>query len=270
MRLAKPPQRLNDPIDPMRTAPKKASKPSYVRITDRVRLSREIREEIDRRLAAGERPTTLAREFGVSHQAVSMFRKILRANQAADGLGRQMSPEETEKLKSLVLSTDPADHKLMRRRKSDPPGKWTLYRTHALAEKIAGRTLLLRPINRLLKSWFPANDEWVPPKPGDVVPGFNQPYDDKTLKRNKKFMEYIRSPVAQQIRERELAMARARYEEKLAREAEEAAAAAAAEAPQVTRPPALALPHPKPLVRVGKHKSSKGSPFTKSKKKKKK
>ena len=108
--------------------------------------------------------------------------------------------------------------------------------------------------------------------------------DPTVAKRYAEFMAYIRSPIARQIREREIANWRREHEKhkagfgeaqrkrgrpRLVREAEvEADADDDLEPGPPLSPPAL--PPLRPGQRFGKHKASRGNPFTQKKQKKKK
>jgi hypothetical protein len=246
------------------------------------RLTEDMRAEILNRLKAGERAATLAREFGVTRQAVS----LLKIKTATAKSRPRLVGEEVDKLKKLATTTRPSDHGF------EPPGswydQWSAKSLHKLGEKMAKRRLMVLPIRRLFQEWFGG---W-----GGAPAGAYDPDQPKSLAtipeelRDPEFLQFLREKAAAAIKpaapepvDRKVAEPSAKPANKKrgrrpsadslmpppeAWEFLNAEMARSANFDQGTKP-LNAMPPP-PIMRTGKHRKSKGSPFTAARKKKKK
>ncbi|MGL4399575.1 MAG: hypothetical protein ACRCXD_06880 [Luteolibacter sp.] len=229
----------------------------------RPRLSEAQREEITRRVLAGEKARPLAEEFGVTRAYVSLLK-----NQALDPerfvkispLSKKLTPEELERFRQTLATTTPADHGFP----SYPrPEEWKLEHGSPLAEKLFGKNPSRRVVKECVSPFIPKRKPFEftrpqPPKPhhiSQISPEFAGDPD---------YVAYYLSPICEQIAWREYEMALADYEARFAAGEERAKAERdhlSDEAPEDFRVPA-------PGLRTGKHAKGKGSPFTKPKRRK--
>lgn len=247
------------------------------------RLTKEQRAEILQRLAAGESQASIARAFQVSHTAV-YFIKLWSTQSGqmnrARTLKKRLLPEQLEQLKTTMKETVPADHGAIMAG-DEKPEIWTLARARALSKKLFGKTASVRVLSECLPAPVVRVDEYglTPPKPPgppnvDLLP--------RELAADKSFVKYYLSPIARQIEQREYEAALAHYHDRLARMGKLKEQAPEpepeSEPDDDLSPPPSSLPvragfnagPPAPGNRVGKHAKSKGNPFTKSKRRKKK
>ena len=224
-------------------------------------LTPEDRVAILARLEKGERMRPIAEEYGVTRQAISLIKqKALKG-----GNIKRLNAEECEKLKTLARANPPSAHDLA------TPGAWddiwTRNRLHRFAEMVFKRRLMVKPIHYLCDAWFgqrhpsapgllssgssggdvakAANPAAYPPAPGSPRRRRGRPssYDD--LIPPPEFWE-----IANQA-------------------AFKASLASLGKSPPVSDAEPAGSPAKTP-VRTGKHRKSKGSPFTASRKKRKK
>jgi len=229
------------------------------------KLTPEQREYVIREIQNGRTQSSVAAEFGVTKAAISLLWGKWNKREIV-GLSKTLDEAEQEHLKAEMLRSVPKDHGLSGL--GDERAKiWTGVRAHALAEKLFGRKLNKVPIAGLVHLWRRELQPRVPDA-FPVVPSLEIDEDDlePEFRNDPDFMAYIRSPLARQIREREIACWQRDQDERERRIKEKLAADPFLDENTHDSP---ALPPP-PLVRTGKHKGSKGSPFTKSKKKRRK
>ncbi len=258
------------------------------------RLSTAQRKEIIERIKAGEIPAALAREYGVSRQAVHALRERTlnpESNYQKNILRSKLTPSQRAQLIEVLRTTTPVDHGLEGEGHGHPE-RWNSDRVLALGRRLFDKRLYLKTIRQCIqvacpdRRWDP-NARPEPPKPPDIRDLSPEMADDE------EFVKYYFSPLCQQIRQREYEWELREYEK---RQAEDAPKKRGRGRPPKQKPdtPDAAeyedeelfdgskpLPEiagnaaimPKlpvaPGRRVGKHASSKGSPFTKSKKRKK-
>jgi len=246
---------------------------------NRPKLSRDKRDEIVRRCAAGEKHAALAAEYGVTRQAVDLMVRKARELAKSGGWGRNLSAEEQQRLKEDLSQTRPAHHGLA----MFGPGFsrfWTPSRVHARAEQMFGRKLKKVAVVRIWKEWNLPPPVCELPSPETMTADLDESELDPEMLADAEFMAYIRSPIARQIREREIANwrrehrlgrsgKRKRGRPRRDREEEVEDDLGEAFAPGPALPP-QPLPPLRPGQRFGKHRASKGNPFTQKKKKKKK
>ena len=241
------------------------------------RLSEDMRAEILGRLKAGERASSLAREFGVTRQAVS----LLKIKSSTSKSRPRLVEEEIEKLRALAVNSRPSDHGW-----ADPGSwndEWSSVSLHKLGEKLAKRRLMVLPIRRLFREWF-----------GDSGRAPIGSYDPDRPESLATIPEDLRSPdFLQFLRERKAGAAKTapkpetiesspRPAKKRGRPGSAASMMPPPEAWEFLNPEMAgsrpggerklprATPLSHPIMRTGKHRKSKGSPFTAARKKKKK
>jgi transposase len=249
------------------------------------KLTAEQREEILRRLAAGETQASIGRDFQVSHTTVYLVKKQASEAGQADrerAFKKRLLPAETDRLKSTIQETLPTDHGI-RTTEPEKPDVWTITRARELARKLFGKSPSVRALTECVPQAPPRVYDFglTPPKPPgppnvDLLP--------PDLAADKDFVKYYLSPIARQIEQREYEAALAHYHERLAREGKLKAEAPEAETgsetdsdDELSPPPSPPVARagfptgpPAPGTRVGKHAKSKGNPFTKPKRRKKK
>lgn len=253
--------------------------------TPTFRLSPDQRADILRRLKAGEKSADLAREFEVTRQAIS----LIKIKDASEQTSARMVSSEVEKLHKIALSSAPSKHGLAK--KGAWNDRWSYPLLHQLAEKICKRRLMRLPVRRLQQAWFP--DGTISP-----VAAYNPDRADGRARilaemRDREFLEFLRRRA---LHPSANPPPKANPAAKAAKGAKPAATPKAAPAKRGRKPAPLEMPPPEawemlnpgpvsggktipskpakssssPLARVGKHRGSKGSPFTAARKKKKK
>lgn len=236
------------------------------------RFSPEIRAEIIARLKAGESGSSLAREFNVSRQAIS----LIKVKEASAKTLPRLVAEEVAKLRKLATNSRPSKYGFV------PTGswndEWTAKLLHKLGEKVAKRRLMLLPVRRLFQEWF--GDQGRAP-----VGAYDPDRADSLARipkdlRDAEFLEFLRGQKARAAKKspgkKTKPPSPPKKRRKNARsdmpppEAWEIlnpeslrALTGKPEQPRATK----AAPVPPP--RTGKHRGSKGSPFTPARKKKK-
>ena len=244
-------------------------------------LTPEQREEIFRRLATGETQVSISKDFNVTRAAISLLKQRTANPQRFAkryDFKKRLSAEEAATFKATLDTSLPKDHGLDVLGPA-PSRSWTMQRAYALADKLFGREPSVRVMKQCLGEHLTRRpDDYLtppePPKPRDLrrLP--------PELAADKSFVKYYMSPIALQIEQREYELALAHFH-KLRAEHEKRQASQDNLPPQLDdsewaddwSPPPLKsdLPDipPAPGQRLGKHAKSKGSPFTKPKRKKK-
>jgi hypothetical protein len=227
------------------------------------RLTQAQREEITRRVLAGEKARPLAEEFSVSRAYVSLLK-----NQALDParfvklspLSKKLTPDELDRFRQTLATTTPEDHGYP----SYPrPEEWKLEHGYLLAEKLFGKKPSKRVVTECVTPFIPKRKPFEftrpqPPKPhhiSQISPEFASDPD---------YVAYYLSPICEQIAWREYEMALADYEARFAADEERVKVdqndiSASSAADFIPRPPGK---------RTGKHAKGKGSPFTRPKRRK--
>ena len=263
------------------------------RSDNRPKASEKTRREIVRRYEAGEKSAALGREFGLTRQAVELMAAKARELAASGGYGRDLSPDEQQRLLEVLRTSRPAAHGFGQFG-PEGPRQWSWQRAHALAEKMFGRELKKLAIRDMFATWWPRMRSYLPPDPESMTTEIDESELEPEMLADKGFMDYIRSPVARRIREREIEMWRRERAKRLAhppppkklgRPRKDSAhdamwmdddddkdfdlEALLKNPPVLPRPPSQDHP-PQPGQRVGKHKGTSGNPFTQKKKRRKK
>jgi hypothetical protein len=240
----------------------------------RKNLTKDQRTEILRRLAAGETQVDIAKDYDVTRAAISRIKQTAadpKRFKRRDPLKKQLTDEEVATFKTALDQSVPGDHGLVF---SDPglPKFWTLARARALAKKLFGKEPSVRVLKECMGDHLTRRpDTWLtPPEP----PG---PRDIRKLPpelaADKEFVKYYLSPIALQIEQREYEQALEHYQKRQA-EYESRQTAPPPPGPDGDDWEMPSLPASRqpiiPCRRVGKHAKGRGSPFTKSKRRKKK
>lgn len=176
--------------------------------TSRKRLSDEQREEITRRVLAGENQTSLSEEFGCTRAYVSLLKMAAlhpeRYRKKLDGqLTRKLTDAQLERLKETIRTSNPYELGL-----KPPLRRWDA--DHV--EQIAQRMFQKKPSARIIKECLSC----VPAPTTD--PLFRRPKPpekhhisllSRELAENKDFVKYYLSPAAERLawRQYELALA---------------------------------------------------------------
>lgn len=262
----------------------------------RGRLTPEQRAQLLERLKAGEKPGALSKEFGISSQGVSQLRDYHLRPEIARRRGilrSRLLPEERKNIIHLLRTTLPGDHGVEKEGHGHPD-VWNVDRLTALARKLYGKKMFAYAARECIQEArpdprFDPDAKPEPPKPPDIRD------IDPELAKDKEFVEYYFSPISQQIRQKEYEWALREWEEREARKAK--GEIADPQKRKRGRPrknplpadfedddgdvpydgstplPGGLGPHPylpsAPGQRQGKHAKSKGAPFTKPKRKKK-
>lgn len=227
------------------------------------RLTQAQREEITRRVLAGEKARPLAEEFGVSRAYVSLLK-----NQALDPgrflnktpLAKKLTPEELEKLRNTLATTTPVDHGYHSYPRAE---EWKLEHGYLLVKKLFNKNASRRVIIECMTPHIPKRQSFQftrpqPPKPhhiSQISPEFASDPD---------YVAYYLSPICEQIARREYEMALADYEARFAGNEERGTA----EQEKNSTVSAAKFQLPTPGRRTGKHAKGKGSPFTSPKRRK--
>ncbi len=234
------------------------------------KLTAEQREEITRRVLAGEKTTDLGREFGVTGAYVSLLKNTALdperfERKRKEKLQRKLTEAEHEELERIFANETPADRGLIPARE-----RWSLDHGFQLAEKLFQKKPSVRAMKELMAPQLKRRaTDW------DAKPQPPQPRDVRTLSpefaADPDFVAYYMSPIYEKIRWREYELALKDWEEREKRRAErEQVVPAEAEDPVFPElPQADPAGLPMPGRRTGKHAGSKGAAFTKPKRRKK-
>lgn len=272
----------------MTTPPKPLKNPNLP--GRRGKLTPEQRQELLARLRAAERPCTLASEYGISRQAVAQLRDYhLRPDVARRKgvLRSRLLPHERNHIVHLLRTTLPLDHGVEQEGHGHPD-RWNTERLTALTRKLFGKKMFAYAARECIQEACPdprfdADRKPQPPGPPDIRD------IDPELAEDEEYVAYYFSEACQRIRRKEYEWALREWEERQAH----IAAGKLAEpqkrkrgrprkhplAPAIddteTEPydgtspmTAFAIDTPT-MARTGKHSKSKGSPFTKPKRRKK-
>jgi hypothetical protein len=229
-------------------------------------LNQDQRDEITRRVLAGEMATSLGAEFGVTRAYVALLKaqaldpeRFTRKAEAK--LSLKLTDKQLEEFRKVLSSSTPEDHDLI-----PTSEKWSLEHGHQLAWKLFKKRPSVRTIKECVTPFMPRRADFrftrpVPPKPHHI----NQiPLE---FASDPDYVAYYLSPICEQIAWREYEWAVKDWDERFAGRED----AGPDQEPAMTEDlPAQMIPE-KPLVpgqRTGKHAHSKGSPFTPPKRRK--
>jgi hypothetical protein len=232
------------------------------------RLNQEQRDEMTRRVLAGETATALGKEFGVTRAYVALLKaqaldpeRFIRKRESK--LSLKLTAAELKKFDETLSSSTPADHDLV-----PTSERWSLEHGHQLAWKLFKKHPSVRVIKECLTPYMPKREDFrftrpQPPKPHHI----NQISPD--LAKDPDYVAYYLSPICEQIAWREYEMAVADWDARFAETEEqhdEEMAMARNQQPSGALPPERIFA---PGQRTGKHAKSKGSSHTPPKRRKK-
>ena len=231
------------------------------------RLTPEQREEATRRVLAGETAVALAAEYGCTRAYISLLKAQAldpeRYRRKAEAkLSIKLTDRQITELKRIFDTSTPEDNELIPARDS-----WSLDHGFQLAMKLFGKKPSMRAMKECMGDHIKRRPDEGDPKPKPPKPHHINQLDPE-LAKDPDFVAYYLSPVSERIAWKEYELALADWEKRN---------------PHGERPPqsvnddpewempALATDHhpPPPGQRIGKHAKSKGSPFTKPKRRKK-
>jgi hypothetical protein len=231
------------------------------------RLNQAQRDELTRRVLAGEKATALAQEFSITRAYVALLKAQAlnpeRYIRRAEGkLSRKLTPAEAEKFRETLAGSTPEDHDLI-----PTAERWSLEHGQQLAWKLFQKKLSVRALTDFLTPFIPKRSEFrfskpKPPKPHHI----NQISPE--LAKDPHYVAYYLSPICEQIVRREYELALADWEARFA-DAEERHQQQEKARQEGT---SAGIEPQGPLARgrrIGKHSNSKGSPFTSPKRRKK-
>lgn len=179
------------------------------------RLSPEDKEEIIRRLKAGETLQSIGADFGVTRQAISLIRqrvfepeKVEQKRQAK--LKKRLTDEQSEEFARLLETTTPGDHGLV-----PANAIWTVDLGTRLAHKLYGKT----PSVSAMKAFVgPVREKAVRIRESDPKPQPPEPHHinqlSPELAKDKDFVAYYLSPVCEKITWREYEIALEEWEKR--------------------------------------------------------
>jgi len=261
----------------------------------RGKLTPEQRQELLRRLDAGEKPADLVTEFGISRQAISQLRDYHLNPEVARRKGilrSRLLPEEREHVIHLMRTSVPRDHGVENEGHGHPD-IWNVERLTALTRKLYDKKMFAYAARECIQEARP--DPRFDPDAKPEPPGPPDIRDiDPELAQDKEFVEYYFSDACQRIRQKEYEWALREWEERQARKTrgeEPDPHKPKRGRPRKNPPPTPVIDDddevlfdgstpmpgmekllhrmpPAPGERRGKHAKSKGAPFTKPKRKK--
>lgn len=239
-------------------------------------LSEEQRAEATRRVMAGEKATDLALEYGVTRAYISLLKAYVvhperYETKRVKNLKVALSAAQLAEFRKVIETSDPSKLDL------DPPTRvWCMDHGYQLAERMFGKRPSVRVMKESLKHLFiRKNDRTLrrpqPPEPhhiSQLTPEFA---------KNEEFLEYYLSPQANKLAKREYELALADWISRYGDATEihldgdpNATSASHEDEDDLLPPPAKPLPLGTRRQSKGKHSPTRGTPFTPSKKKRRK
>jgi hypothetical protein len=222
-------------------------------------LNQTQRDEITRRVLAGETAISLGIEFGVTRAYVALLKayalhpeRFVRKAEAK--LSQKLTDAELEQFREALTNKTPEDHDLI-----PATERWTLDHGHQLAWKLFKKRPSVRVIKECVTPHIPKWEDSLfirpkPPKPHHI----NQISPE--LAKDADYVAYYLSPICEQIAWREYELAAADWDARFAHGGE-----SPDEETSDTVPGERVMV---PGHRCGKHAKSKGSPFTPPKRRK--
>lgn len=234
---------------------------------DKQRLTPEQRGEATRRVLAGETAAALAREYGCTRAYISLLKAQAldpeRFRRKAEAkLSIKLTDKQIARLKEIFDTSTPEDNELIPARE-----KWSLDHGFQLAMKLFGKKPSVRAMKDCMGDHIKRRPDEGDPKPKPPKPHHINQLDPE-LAKDADFVAYYLSPVCERIAWKEYEFALAEWEKRNPHG--ERPVADMNEDPEweIPRPTMDRYP-PAPGQRIGKHAKSKGSPFTKPKRRKK-
>jgi hypothetical protein len=175
------------------------------------RLPKESRDEITRRVLAGEKCCKLAAEFGVSPTCVSQIKLTALDPErfrlkAESKLSLKLTQKQIDQLKQVFETSTPDDNGLIPAR-----DRWTLDHGFQLARKLFNKKPSVRAMKECMKELLARRPFYGDPKPKPPrIPRIEE--IDPEFAKDPSYVAYVRSPIYQKIAQREYEMALADWE----------------------------------------------------------
>jgi hypothetical protein len=225
---------------------------------NKTKLTGQQREEIIRRVLAGERRKDLANEFGVTRQAIEQY--LIKAAPTEEQKRRQeakltkrLTREQSDELKKHFDASTPEELELRPRRPF-----WTVDHGMQLAQRLFNKTPSVPAMKALLAPHLKRRTD---AEIGDPMPLPPRPHHidelEPELAKNKEFVAYFLSEKCLELERKEYEWALREWKER--NERREAAK------PEPVLKPGTFVPR-----RHGKHAKGRGANFTPPRKKKRK
>lgn len=232
------------------------------------RLNDEQRQEATRRVLAGEKPRDLAEEYGVTRAYISLLKAYALyperyEKQRAGKLTRALTPEQLAEFREAIETSDPSQLGL------DPPTRaWCMDHGYQLAERMFGKRPSVRVLKECMEPVFRKKKDRILKRPQPPEPHHISQLSPEFAK-NEEFVEYYLSPLSNKLARRTYELALEDWVKRHG-DAEEIDLDAKPEAAELDDFSDEPVSFAEPRQRTGKHSQSKGSPFTPSKKKRRK
>lgn len=230
------------------------------------RFTPEQREEATRRVLAGEKAAALAAEYGCTGAYISLLKAQAldpeRFRQKAEAkLSIKLTGRQIAELKQIFATSTPEANGLIPARE-----QWSLVHGFQLAMKLFQKKPSVRAMKECMGDHIKRRPDEGDPKPKPPKPHHINQLEPE-LAKDPDFVAYYLSPVCEKIAWKEYEFALAEWEKR--NPYGERPAPVTEDDPDWEIPPRGPdrLPPP-PGQRLGKHAKSKGSPFTKPKRRK--
>jgi hypothetical protein len=238
------------------------------------RLNDEQRKEATQRVLAGEKAGALAAEYGVSRAYISLLKAYVLHPERYEQLRvkkltRLLTKEEHSEFCKVIQTSNPSLLDL------DPPTRaWCMDHGYQLAERMFGKRPSVRVMKECLEPVLRIKNDHILRRPQPPEPHHISQLSVEFAK-NEDFVEYYLSPLAYQIRYREYEFALADWISRYGDATEihlngDPHAASHEDEDDLLPPPAKPLQPGTRHQSKGKHTPTRGTPFTPSKKKRRK
>jgi len=230
------------------------------------RMTAAQRDEATQRVLAGESAARLAEEYDCTRAYISLLKAQAvdpeRYKRKAEAkLSLKLTDKQTAKLKHIFDTSTPEENDLIPARES-----WSLDHGYQLAVKLFGKKPSVRAMKECMGDHLKRRPDEGDPKPKPPKPHHINQLDPE-LAKDPDFVAYYLSPICERIARKEYEFALAEWEKRNPH--------GERPVPDMNDDPQWVIPQssterqpPPPGQRIGKHAKSKGSPFTKPKRRK--
>lgn len=228
------------------------------------RLNEEQRQEATRRVLAGEKAVALAAEYGVTRAYISLLKAYVLyperyERQRVKKLTRTLSVEQLADFRKAIATSDPSTLGL------DPATQaWCMDHGYQLAKRMFDKRPSVRVMKECMEPVLRIKNDRIMRRPQPPEPHHIRQLSPEFAK-NEEFVEYYLSPLSNKIAQREYEFALADWVAKYG----DATEIDLDMQPDTRWPENLAdsaVSRPEIRQRTGKHSQSRGTPFTASKK----
>lgn len=232
------------------------------------RLNEEQRQEATRRVLAGEKARVLAEEYGVTRAYISLLKaQVLFPERyelrRVEKLTRALTAEQLAEFRETIETSDPSKLGL------DPPTRaWCMDHGYQLAQRMFGKRPSARILKECMEPVFRIKNDRILKRPQPPERHHISQLSPEFAK-NEEFVEYYLSPLANKLAQRGYELALADWQKRYG-DAEEMDLDKNPDPPPIGNPADAPMRFPETRQRAGKHSQSKGSPFTASKKQRRK